>query len=77
MARARLVNSGDVIREDTMAESTEAEGDMVSEKRSQSAGVVLNGEKVQLGDLEIGMSSVLVILIIIDILISAGVIFDD
>lgn len=80
MARARLTNRGDVIREDSSDtsedQSTEAET-QVSREMSQTSGLQINSEELRIGGLELPMSSVLVILVLIDILVSAGVILDE
>jgi len=80
MPRARLTNRGDVIREDTSDtsedQSTEAET-QVSTEMSQTSGLQIDSEELRIGGLELPMSSVLVVLVLIDILVSAGVIFDE
>jgi len=80
MARARLTNRGDVIREDSSDtsedQSTEAET-QVSREMTQTSGVQIDSEELRIGGLELPMSSVLVILVLIDILVSAGVILDE
>lgn len=76
MARARLTSRGDVIREDTSEDqSTEAET-KVSREKSQT-GFEIDSEELRVGRLELPMSSVLVFLVLIDILVSAGVILDE
>jgi len=80
MARARLTNRGDVIREDSSDtsedQSTEAETE-VSTEMSQTSGLKIDSEELRIGGLELPMSSVLVILVLVDILVSAGVLFDE
>jgi len=80
MARARLTNRGDVIREDSSEtsedQSTEAET-QVSTEMSQTSGLQIDSEELRIGGLELPMSSVLVILVLVDILVSAGVLFDE
>ena len=80
MARARLTSRGDVIREDTSDtsedQSTEAET-QVSTEMSQTSGLQIDSEELRIGGLELPMSSVLVVLVLIDILVSAVVIFDE
>lgn len=80
MARARLTNRGDVIREDSSDtsedQSTEAET-QVSTEMSQTSGLQIDSEELRIGGLELPMSSVLVILVLVDILVSAGVLFDE
>jgi len=80
MPRARLTNRGDVIREDTSDtsedQSTEAET-KVSREMSQTSGLQIDSEELRIGGLELPMSSVLVILVLVDILVSAGVLLDE
>jgi hypothetical protein len=77
MARARLTNRGDVIREDgSEDQSTEAET-QVSREMTQTPGLQIDSEELRIGGLELPMSSVLVILVLFDILVSAGVLFDE
>lgn len=76
MARARLTNSGEVIRPTEDPESTEAETPV---NREFEGGSVfgLDERGLMIGGREIPMNIVLIFLLIVDILISAGVILDE
>jgi len=76
MARAQLTSSGDLIKPDTTDQQS-TEGETQVSREMTGSGIQIDSEEIRIGGLEIPMSSVLVVLVVIDIFVSAGVIFDE
>lgn len=79
MTRASLTNSGEIIRPDASSQeedSTEAET-QVSREKTAVSGLMIDDESIRIGSLEIPLNVLLLILVSVDIMISAGVIFDE
>jgi len=83
MARMRLSNDGELLEDLTDSDSTTTEssssstgGDTTTEVSTEAA-LQLGGERIRFGDVEIRKQDLVILLLTVQILLSAGVILND
>lgn len=82
MARMRLSNNGELLEEltgsdDSQPTETSSTGGDTTTEVSRDATLQLGGERVVVGDVEVRKQDIIIVMLIVQILLSSGVLLSD